>query len=307
MSAGTLTGGASAPGMSGAELAELVRGFQEASDRLMATHETLSSEVRRLKGELERANEELERSRRLAALGEMAAGIAHEVRNPLGSIMLYARMLEEDLGGMPEQRATAGKIRSAVRGLDAVVTDVLHFSKEMTPCPAAVGASELFERALESGRGWLGGVGVSVEGGGVVAEVDPDLVHRALVNLVRNAADAVRSVDGERRISLVARMDGSGSWARLCVKDTGPGIPAEVRERMFNPFFTTRAVGTGLGLSIVHRIADAHGGRVEVRNRSARGGGDPGGASVTLVVPGVVEGSGSERREQARTGREAAA
>ncbi|MEO0511695.1 MAG: ATP-binding protein [Planctomycetota bacterium] len=269
------------------DLAGLVRGFSEATERLMATHETLSCEVRRLQGELARANEELERSRRLAALGEMAAGIAHEVRNPLGSITLYARLLEEDLADRPEQKQTASKIRTAVRGLDAVVTDVLHFSKEMRPGSMRVGADDLIERAVEATRGHLAGLAARVEvEDGLELTCDPDLVHRAIVNLVRNAADAMSCEPGEHELRLTAKRDASGAWVRLGVMDTGPGVPAEVRERMFNPFFTTRAVGTGLGLPIVHRIADAHGGRVEVRNRS----GKSGGASVTLVLPAAAAG-----------------
>src|SRR5687767_8545993 len=95
--------------MTPAELAGLMSAFNEVTGRLQQTHETLQREVVRLRGELREANEQLERSRRLAALGEMAAGIAHEVRNPLGSIGLYARMLEQDLSDRPAERATAVK------------------------------------------------------------------------------------------------------------------------------------------------------------------------------------------------------
>lgn len=267
------------------ELEGLMRAFNEATERLQSTHEALTAEVGRLKGELARANDELERKRRLAAIGEMAAGIAHEVRNPLGSISLYASLLEDDLGEMPEQREIAGKIRAAVRGLDAVVTDVLHLSREMRPELAGSEASELFGRALDSTRDRLDGIELvsEVAGGGLGLACDSGLVHRALVNLIRNAADAMAG-RGVRRLRLAARLDASGEHARLTVTDTGPGVPSEVRERMFNPFFTTRAAGTGLGLPIVHRIAEAHGGRVEVRNRAPNGS-DPGGASVSLVLP----------------------
>ncbi len=95
------------PQLSAGDLADLLGALNDASRRLQESHEALRSEVSRLKGELREANEQLERSRRLAALGEMAAGIAHEVRNPLGSIMLYARMLEQDLAGQGEPLAVA--------------------------------------------------------------------------------------------------------------------------------------------------------------------------------------------------------
>lgn len=271
-------------GMSPVELEGLLRAFNEATDRLQSTHVALTEEVGRLKQELARANDELERSRRLAAIGEMAAGIAHEVRNPLGSITLYATMLEEDLASQPEQRETASKIRGAVRGLDAIVTDVLHFSREVRAREQRSSACSLFERAIDATRDRLAGIEVCRDGSGDELEVvcDADLIQRALVNLIRNAADAMSNRE-VRRLRLSARVDAAGESVRLTVSDTGPGVTSDVRERMFNPFFTTRAAGTGLGLSIVHRIAEAHGGRVEVRNRAANGG-DAGGASFSLVL-----------------------
>src|SRR5262249_42196179 len=117
-----------------AELAELMATFNEVTGRLQGTHESLKREVVRLQGELRDANEQLQRSRRLAALGEMAAGIAHEVRNPLGSIRLYARMLEHDLVDRPQERSVATKIAAAVHGLDGVVGDVLSFAREARVC-----------------------------------------------------------------------------------------------------------------------------------------------------------------------------
>lgn len=283
------------PSATPAELEGLMRAFNEATDRLQATHVALTAEVGRLKRELARANDELERSRRLAAIGEMAAGIAHEVRNPLGSITLYATMLEEDLGSMPDQQTTARKIRGAVRGLDAIVTDVLHFSREVRATELETVAGAVFARVIDATRDRLAGVDVCVDSACEDLEIvcDPDLVHRALVNLVRNAADAMAGSD-VRRLRLSARTDASGECVRLTVGDTGPGIASEVRERMFNPFFTTRAAGTGLGLSIVHRIAEAHGGRVEVRNRAGNGS-DVGGASISLVLR-----SGGVHQERAR-------
>src|ERR1041385_4500558 len=107
------------PGEHDRELLRVIRTYNGVTERLRRTHETLTEEVRRLQDQLASANEALQRSRRLAALGEMAAGIAHEVRNPLGSIQLYARMLEQDLMDRPEQRQIAGRIVQAVRGLNS--------------------------------------------------------------------------------------------------------------------------------------------------------------------------------------------
>src|SRR5689334_13832303 len=106
--------------MSRAELAELLAAFNEVTDRLTRTHESLQAEVTKLRGELQEANQQVERSKHLALLGEMAAGIAHEVRNPLGSILLYARMLQQDLAAQPEPRGLVDKIAAGVQRLEAV-------------------------------------------------------------------------------------------------------------------------------------------------------------------------------------------
>lgn len=267
------------------ELGELLSAFNDATARLQVAHESLHAEVARLKGELREANEQLERSRRLAALGEMAAGIAHEVRNPLGSIRLYARMLEQDLAGRPEERKLAEKIGAAVRGLDAVVCDVLNFAREMPVRATLASAGALLRGAVDEvladERLTRAGHAAPVR----IAPIDPlcddtllhcdeQHVHRALVNVIRNAVEAMLPEERspqprpqrEPVLSVGVRRDESGEFIALFVRDTGPGIPPEAMERIFNPFFTTRATGTGLGLAIVHRIVDAHGGRIRVRN-----------------------------------------
>lgn len=288
--------------LAAADLAEILARFNQASEALQRTHETLQAEVARLSRELEEANEELQRSRRLAALGEMAAGIAHEVRNPLASIALDARMLGADAGERPEALAAAERIGTSVRGLNRVVGDVLCFARELAPRVEAVAAADLLERAAsECGPlGCAAGVVVEVGECAVSIRCDADLVHRALTNLVRNAIEAVAGggrEGGERRVVLGAsrRSDRGRYEGVIAVRDSGPGISPSVIERMFNPFFTTRAAGTGLGLAIVHRIMDAHGGRVEASNGGVGGNvrsgsgegveGSGGGATFELLFP----------------------
>lgn len=267
--------------MTPADLAELMTVFNEVTGRLQSSHELLNAEVERLRQELGEANDRLQRSRRLAALGEMAAGIAHEVRNPLASISLYARILEDDLSDRPEQREVASKIARAVRGAESIVQDVLSFAREITLRPEPAEASALFSLALES-AGIERAQGVLVRrldlaGCGVELVCDRALVRQSLVNLIRNAIEAMAETAGVHELTLDARVE--GREAVLIVADTGPGVPEGVVDRMFNPFFTTRASGTGLGLAIVHRIADAHAGAVGVRNR------DGGGALLELRLP----------------------
>lgn len=283
-----------AQSMSAAELGELFGAFNEVTNRLQETHERLTGEVVRLKGELRRANDELDRSRRLAALGEMAAGIAHEVRNPLGSIGLYAEMLIADLADESAEQQIAEKIKRAVTGLDAVVGDVLTFSKTMQIRTCSVGVHDAVERAKASCCDVLDGCACTQETNEPEAEVDADhsLLQQALVNIVRNAAEAAKSNSDSRKPELVIgwetvsfeQDDEAVEGCCLRIQDSGSGLTDDVKERMFNPFFTTRNIGTGLGLAIVHRIVDAHGGQIRVRNASQRER-FPGGAVVELVLP----------------------
>lgn len=277
------------------DLAELLTSFNEVTAKLQATHETLRAEVSRLQRELHDANEALRRSERLAALGEMAAGIAHEIRNPLAGIGLYARMLVTDLADRPQCRDVAEKIARGVRGLDAIVGDVLTFARKIEPRAEPCDADDLLARAAELCAPQIAAAGAEVErrdGGPLTFVADGSLLQQALVNVVRNAAEALGEMPPERRparpcIALDAQRvkvrERGGARAMVCltVEDNGPGIPDDVRARMFNPFFTTRHTGTGLGLAIVHRIVDAHGGRVRVKDGQRRG------ATIEILLPDI--------------------
>ncbi|MDX2146084.1 MAG: ATP-binding protein [Planctomycetota bacterium] len=284
-----------APGASAeaGDLACHIVAFNEAALKLQQTHERLHDEVASLRRELSSANERLERSRRLAALGEMAAGIAHEIRNPLGSIALHARMLEQDLGDRPPSMALAGKIARAVRELSGVVNDVLAFAREYRVRPVTLDladlAREAVEQCLRDGPAAWQRVAIDTSNlASVGVEADEILVRQAIINVVRNAFEAMERSDAtphtlslesgvrtERRRSRgasepsTARPVPSRRVAFLSVRDSGPGLAGDVTDRMFNPFFTTRSQGTGLGLAIVHRILDAHGGRVAAWNNAA--------------------------------------
>ncbi|MFG0285465.1 MAG: sensor histidine kinase [Phycisphaerales bacterium JB039] len=266
-----------------ADLAELIAAFNEVTARLEQSHESLQREVARLQRELQEANTLVERSRRLAALGEMAAGIAHEVRNPLASIALYAEMLRSDLPAASEESELAGRIGDSVRALDAVVGDVLAFAREIRPRLAPVETEALLLRAAGACEGLAGQLQVRLDvrcprGSAAECVCDGALAQQALVNLVRNGIQA--AAERGRTVTLSAHAPAPGDEIALRVDDTGPGVPPEAIERMFNPFFTTRATGSGLGLAIVHRITDAHGGRVVVHNKSGGAG-----AIVELCLP----------------------
>jgi len=295
-----------------ADLAALMADFNTVTQRLEHTHNALRNEVHRLSAELSETRSQLERARELAALGEMAAGIAHEVRNPLGSIRLYAEALAHDLDDRPCEQQVATSIVSSVTHLNAVVGDVLAFARELKVKPEPVPATQLAEdaanacahRAAELGVQIL--IKVAAETGHPIntraarsapktINADESLFKQALVNIVRNAVEAAgdpahapKGNNAQRTVTITAEDDtlrlADGTRqpaAAVVVTDSGPGIPPDVLARIFNPFFTTRETGTGLGLAIVHRILDAHRGRVAIEPQAS----PTTGARVRLIVP----------------------
>lgn len=269
------------PALDSADLAELMDAFNDVAVKLQATNQTLTTEVAGLTDELRDANEQLMRSKRLTALGEMAAGIAHEIRNPLGSIRLYADLLRDDLTELPEQLSCVNKIADAVTGLDRIVGDVLTFSREMKPTLVPCVAADLITRAIETAlRTDHRGLGVQRIGDEQFEiTCDPHLVHQAMVNVIRNAAEAMRDAGGDDHV-LSIRVEHDRTTARIEIIDTGDGVDPAVVDRLFNPFHTTRATGTGLGLPIAHRVMESHNGTIELRPRTDRRG-----AVVVLTFP----------------------
>jgi len=273
------------------ELGELLVSVNEVTRRLQATHEALRCQVATLQGELHDANEQLRRSRTLAALGEMAAGIAHEIRNPLGSILLNSQLLREDLRDRPAQAATCEKISRAVEGLDVIVRDVLLFARQTHLRREPTDAESVVQLALEQSEAVLHAGGVEVVrvrcADRLPLSADPSQLAQTLANLIRNGVEAmieagsperrivVRTARRRRRMATGRRED----RAVISIEDTGPGIPPDALPRIFNPFFTTRAGGTGLGLAIVHRTIDAHDGEVTASNT------ERGGARLDVWLP----------------------
>ncbi|MDP1660898.1 MAG: ATP-binding protein [Phycisphaerales bacterium] len=285
------------PAISHEELTALLAAFNDATGRLTSTHERLQGEVTKLRSQLADAKVQVERSKHLALLGEMAAGIAHEVRNPLGSILLYARMLQQDLTDRPAQRGIADKIATSVQRLESVVGDVLAFSREMRVRAHPLHARELLESALHAARcdtpEWSA-VEARVEAPeSLIVHGDGSLLTQVLINIIRNAVEASAGGRTFGRAPTLVLTAGAVTvrtpegtavpMHALRVHDSGPGIDPETAEKLFTPFFTTRAAGTGLGLAIVHRIVDAHGGRVSLRTRGLPE--KPEGATAEVLLP----------------------
>jgi signal transduction histidine kinase len=250
----------------------LICAYNDVTERLKRSHDRLAEEVRRLGEQLDEKNRELARRERLAALGEMAAGVAHEIRNPLSGINLFASVLCRDLGDRPDCRRLAEKIVSGVRTLERIVGDILAFAGPASVESRPVSVAEVVEAVVElvepERRASNTTIHVAPHVSGVRVAADFDQLQRALLNIVRNALEAAGR-DGNVWISVSAE-PGADETA-IEVADDGPGIDPAIRERVFNPFFTTKDTGTGLGLAIVHRIAEAHGGRVSLETHSGGG------------------------------------
>lgn len=218
-------------------------------------------------------------SEKLAALGQLAAAIAHEVRNPLGVIRSAAQGIGETLrpDDLDGQRACRF-ITTEIDRLNGVMSSLLAYARPLDLHPQPIAVTELLDRAaLLAGHDLdrkrmqlrLGGLGVPP-----VVLADPDLATQALLDLLTNA---VESSPAESEVSLAARAE--GDTVAIEVIDRGPGVPEELRERIFEPFFTTRRNGTGLGLAVARHIAEAHGGQIRVADAAA------GGSCFTLFLP----------------------
>ncbi|MDR3210339.1 MAG: PAS domain-containing protein [Planctomycetota bacterium] len=220
---------------------------------------------------------------RLVALGEMAAGVAHEIRNPLGCIELYASSLGRRFPETSNERATCQKIIAASTGLNRIVTDMLTFTRARQPQLRPVQPGQLFRQALDMAA-------LELERRGIVSriqvednrpqELDPDLLVQAILNVVLNAAQAIGE-KGEVVLSACfppAQAGGAGELLLIC-SDNGPGIPDSAKAKIFDPFFTLRKDGTGLGLAIVHKIIQDHGGSIDVTDNQPRG------AVITFRLP----------------------
>ena len=273
------------------ELTGIISAYNQVTVQLRNSHESLNHQVRKLRLELEDKNRELARSERLSALGEMATGVAHEIRNPLGSIQLYASLLDRDLEVLPQAQKLVRKISAGVQALDRIVGGVLDFAGRHEPNLEKISLKVIVSGALETASvdADRKQVALVMEASALdfMVVVDRVQLEQALLNLVLNAIDAV---DARGRVEISAAAS-PGEVLRIEVRDDGPGVDAEVMDRIFNPFFTTKDSGTGLGLAIAHRIVESHSGRILVHNRSE------GGACFTIELPAASSKASVDRLE----------
>jgi two-component system sensor histidine kinase HydH len=221
--------------------------------------------------ELRHLKEEVARSQRLASLGSLAAGVAHEIRNPLSSIKGFATYFRDRYRDVPEDRNTADILIQEVDRLNRVITQLLEFARPLTLRRAPVSLEDAAGRALRVVEKQTREGGVSVEtrfpADLPAIEADPDRLQQVFLNLYLNALAAMES-GGVLTTTAAAEQDGT---VRVEIRDTGAGIPAADLGRVFDPYYTTKPSGTGLGLAIVHKIVEAHGGDIRLESEPGRG------------------------------------
>ena len=224
--------------------------------------------------EVKRLEAQVQRMHTLAALGEMAATVAHEIRNPLGGIASFANLLERDLDTGDPNRRLVSKITEGVSRLNRIVSSLLSYTRPLNLNTRKADIREVVEEAAaffevdpEGGSGQVV-VERSYPETSLLAQLDPEQVHQVVLNLLLNAAQAMPE-GGVIRLEVLS--EAGAAETQIRIRDEGPGIDAGIRKKLFTPFFTTKEDGTGLGLVTSKKIVEAHGGRITLENNPGKG------------------------------------
>jgi signal transduction histidine kinase len=248
------------------ELGRLAEGFTAMVDRLRAAREEIEVYHR----------QRLERAERLATMGEVAASLAHEIKNPLAGIAGAVAVIAEDFPATDPRKEIMGEILSQTRRLTKTVQDLLTFARPGTPTLESCDLHQILDRVLlllaEDPMAKRVRVVRSYSPNLPRVEVDEKQLGQVFLNLLLNAAQAMH---GDGQVTIATRLNGGNAAAaptvEACVTDTGPGIPPAVLSELFKPFFTTKPRGTGLGLAISRRIIEDHAGWIRAESPPGQG------------------------------------
>ncbi|GBE01339.1 sensor protein ZraS [bacterium BMS3Bbin06] len=247
--------------------------------RLAKTLNSMLTELDRARQEIQRCHiDEMKRVERMATLGEMAAAIAHEIKNPLAGISGAIQVISEDFKGDDPRKEIVGEILNEIERLDKAVRNLLSFAKPINPKKEVVNLKNLLEKTVNliSPQAERQNVKIKFQNNLTTetGTIDPEQIQQVILNIILNA---LHSMPGGGTLT-VAVKDAPGA-VEIDISDTGEGIPQEELKKIFKPFFTTRHTGTGLGLAISWNIVEAHGGRIDVSST-------PGiGSSFTIYLP----------------------
>jgi signal transduction histidine kinase len=284
----------------GDEIGKLITGFNVMAEKLMKAYTELEGRVEASNKELESAyqmlkqrQEQLIRSEKMAALGQLSAGIAHEIRNPLTSIKIFIQSLEKEIDLDENQEEDFRIIMKEIDRINENITRFLNFARPEEPLFQAINTSALMKNTVNLLAAKLKNSGIrldiSLPDDHPPVEGDPKQLAQVFLNLLLNAVEAMPQ-EGMLTIRSAVKVnpDSLQEFLQLIIKDTGHGIPEKDRPYLFDPFFTTKAGGTGLGLSIVYSIIQKHNGRIEVESELGKG------SSFILSLPIQKEGAWRE-------------
>ncbi len=238
--------------------------------------------------EIQHLKREILRSQRLASIGRLAAGVAHEIRNPLSSIKGFATYFKERYRDTPKDHQTAEIMIQEVERLDRVIGQLLEFARPMRIQRKSTHLDALIRHSLKMVEGDADKKGITLNFKNdppvETVNIDPDRIKQVLLNLYLNAMEAM---DGKGNINVEISRTGRDNALQITVSDTGPGIQEKDLPLLFDPYFTTKSSGTGLGLAIVHKIIESHKGEIQIKSRPGEG------TMVTVVIPHALEGPNS--------------
>lgn len=251
-------------------------GRQDEIGRLISSFNSMIDRLAAAKLELEQLHfQQLERADRLASIGEMAAGIAHEVKNPLAGISAAVSIIRDDLEAEDPRSEILGEVIQQVQRLDKTVNDLLFFGKPSLPELTCIDINEVIDKTVKFASQHRSVV--NIEKRLLLAPelptvyADSKQMQQVFLNLILNAFQAMADAGGTLTITTASRQHGEKERVRIFLNNTGPGIPSQILEKIFTPFYTTKAQGTGLGLAICSKLVHLHNGELTVTSDDQTG------------------------------------
>ena len=255
--------------------------------QLVASFDSMVDRLDTAKKELEQLHfQQMERADRLASVGEMAAGIAHEIKNPLTGIAAAISIIKEDFAPSDGRSEILNEVLDQVKRLDKTVNDLLFFGKPSPPELIYADINAILKKTVVFASQYKGVRHIEkkleLRDELPLVYVDPKQIQQVFLNVILNAFQAMPQ-GGVLSLHTCSIVKDSKLYVRTIIADTGSGIPAQVLEKLFTPFFTTKAQGTGLGLAICHKIISQHNGTISVVSEADRG------TEFTIDLPGIEE------------------
>ncbi len=284
-----------------AQLRKANEGLEETVQQRTLALRSEIAERQRLEAAQRQAERLLERQEKLAVLGTLTAGIAHEIRNPLTSLKARLYTLEKHLHALPAARKDTDIINAEISRLERIVSDALSFARPADPRLVSIATDTLLREVRDLMASSLENRAVQLvveANSGLFVRADGGHLKQVLINLIQNAADAVegRGTVTLRTRALRAVLGGHETDAVVLeVSDTGKGIPPEIEKRLFDPFYSTKETGTGLGLPIALRIIEKHGGSIEYQTQPGHG------TTFSVVLPRNSQHTAARADESATT------